>query len=266
MSDHETYEVFALKYAERSDRTRHDSFIFDDDHASPHPIDYFIWVIRNAKRTVVVDTGYGSAEGIKRNRRVTREPREALSMLGINATTVPEVIITHLHYDHAGTLEHFPAARFHLQETEMAYATGHCMCEPALRHPFTVDHVCEMVRHVYSGRVVFHNGDAQIAPGVTVHRIGGHTGGLQCVRIKTTHGWLVLASDAAHYYENLQQRKPFPIVVDVQAMLRGFDRLYALAETPAHIVPGHDPLVCAKYPPASAALDSVVYRLDVSPR
>ncbi len=63
MSDRETYEVFALKYAERSDRTRGNSFIFDDDHASVHPIDYFIWVIRNAHRTIVVDTGYDSAEG-----------------------------------------------------------------------------------------------------------------------------------------------------------------------------------------------------------
>lgn len=266
MSNTESYEVFALKYAERSDRTRGDSFIFDDDHASVHPIDYFLWVIRNANRTIVVDTGYDSAEGLKRNRRVTREPREALTMIGVTAATVEQVIITHLHYDHAGTLGHFPAARFHLQETEMAYATGRCMGEPALRHPFTVEHVCEMVRQVYAGRVIFHSGDAEIAPGISVHRIGGHTGGLQCVRVLTARGWVVLASDAAHYYENLEKRKPFPIVVDVDAMLRGFDRLEELAESPDHIVPGHDPLVCVRYPPPAANLDRIVYRLDVNPR
>jgi glyoxylase-like metal-dependent hydrolase (beta-lactamase superfamily II) len=266
MSETENYEVYALKYAERCDRTRADSFLFEDDHASAHPMDYFLWVVRNTRRTIVVDTGYNGAEGHKRNRPVTREPHEALGMINVDAAKVEQVVITHLHYDHAGTLAQFPAARFHLQESEMEYATGRCMCELALQYPFTVDHVCEMVRHVYSGRVIFHDGDAQIAPGITVHYIGGHTGGLQCVRVLTARGWVVLASDAAHYYENLEQRKPFPIVVDVEAMLRGFDRLCELAESPQHIVPGHDPLVCAKYPAAAAHLEGAVFRLDVAPR
>jgi glyoxylase-like metal-dependent hydrolase (beta-lactamase superfamily II) len=163
----ETYEVLVLKYAERIDRTRVESFIGADDHDAPHQIDFFVWVIRNAKRTIVVDTGFDAAEGLRRNRKLSRLPSQALALVGVEAAGVEQVIITHLHYDHAGTLSAFHIARFHLQEAEMVFATGPCMCHAHIQHPFTVDHVCQMVRHVYSGRVVFHDGDTEIAPGVT---------------------------------------------------------------------------------------------------
>ena len=160
------------------------------------------------------------------------------------------VIVTHLHYDHAGGLARFPTATLHLQAAEMAYATGPCMCHAVLRMPFTAEHVCEMVRRLYAGRVVFHEGDAEVAPGVTVHRVGGHSRGLQAVRVRTRAGWLVLASDAAYYYENWVQAKPFPIVVDVEDMLRGFRLIRSLASSRELVVPGHDPLVRRLFPPA----------------
>ncbi|MEM6373827.1 MAG: N-acyl homoserine lactonase family protein, partial [Pseudomonadota bacterium] len=150
----------------------------------------------------------------------------------------------------------------HMQAAEMAYATGPCMCHDTLRMPFTAGHVCEAVKRLYSGQVVFHDGDAEIADGVTVHCIGGHSRGLQAVRVRTQAGWMVLASDASHFYENFQQRKPFPIVVDLQNMLDGFDTLTRLASRPALIVPGHDPLVRTYFPRAMA---DHIHRLDQGP-
>ncbi|SMD06841.1 hypothetical protein [Primorskyibacter flagellatus] len=107
---------------------------------------------------------------------------------------------------------------------------------------------CEAVKRLYSGKVVFHDGDAEVAEGVTVHCIGGYSRGLQCVRVRTAAGWMVLASHAAHYYENVFAKKPFPIVVDLQNMLDGFIRLEVLASDPRLIVPGHDPRVRQLYP------------------
>ncbi len=266
MSGEDVYEIFALKYGSRSMRTRNDTFIFADDHNSPHPIDYFVWVIRNRNHTILVDTGYDTAEGEKRGRLVDAPPREILKTIDVDAEKIEEVIVTHLHYDHAGTLNHFPSAKFYLQEAEMAYATGPCMCHDELRDPFTADHICDMVRHVYSGRVVFVDGDAQIAPNITVHQIGGHSKGLQCVRVLTKRGWVVLASDASHFYENFQRRKMFPIVLDAKAMLDGFETLYRLADSPDHIIPGHDPLVLVNYPPVNDALQGIAHRLDAAPR
>jgi glyoxylase-like metal-dependent hydrolase (beta-lactamase superfamily II) len=259
----DTYEILAVKYAEHIERTRHNNFIVADDHANPHPMDYFVWVIRNAARTILVDTGFDQTEAAARGRSVLRTPSEALGLLGIAADTVHQVVITHLHYDHAGTLGAFPAANFHLQAAEMAYATGPCMCHPHLRTPFTANHVCDMVQRVYSGRVIFHDGEAEIAPGITVHKIGGHSRGLQSVRVMTASGPVVLASDASHYYENFETGKPFPIVVDMEDVLAGYATLKRLAGTARRVVPGHDPLVLQRYPAFNAATQGIVHRLDV---
>lgn len=266
MSDVETYEILALKYGTHANRTRLDNFMQPDDHASPQPIDYYVWVIRNAQRTLLVDTGFDHTEAKARGRVLSHEPRDVLKLLNIDVDKVETVILSHLHYDHAGTLDHFPAARFHIQDAEMAYATGRCMCEDAMRKPFTAEHVCQLVRKLYSGRVTFHDGDDEIAPGITVHSAPGHTKGLQSVRVRTQSGWVVLAADAAHLYENFEKRKPFSITIDVEATLRSYDRLAQLATSPRHIVPGHDPLVLTYYPPHDARTAGIAHRLDLARR
>lgn len=256
------WEVYAVKYADRNQRSRADSFIFDDNHDAPHPMDYFMWLLRRGKEIILVDTGYDSEEAQSRARPIRLNPNEAMQPFGLKPEQITDVIITHLHYDHAGGMHLFPNARLHLQSTEMEYATGPCMCHDALKMPFTAGHICEAVRRLYSGQVRFYDGDGEIAEGVTVHCIGGHSRGLQAVRVRTNAGWMALASDAAHYYENFLARKPFPIVVDLQNMLDGFDRLHLLASKPELVVPGHDPLVTEVFP---STLDDFIWRLDGGP-
>lgn len=260
----ETYEILALKYGSQENRTRYFNFMHDDDHASPGPIDYFVWVIRNNNRTIVVDTGFEHKEAARRGRKIEHLPREILKQINVDADNLDTLIVSHMHFDHAGTLGDFPKARFHLQEAEMAYATGKCMCDEAMQAPFTADHVCDMVRHIYSGRVQFHNGDGEIAPGVTVHHVPGHSKGLQCVRVMTEHGPVVVAADAAHYYENFEKRKPFFITIDVEATLRSYDRLTELAGGKMeNVIPGHDPLVLKRYPALTPETQGIVHRLDL---
>ncbi len=263
MSD--VYEVYAIKYGQRVGN-RGGMLIFGDPHDAPMPMDYFVWAVRNRERALVVDIGYGKADGESRGREYLRCPTEGLAALDIDAGAVDDVIITHMHYDHVGNLEKFPRARFHLQDSEMAYVTGRSMTHPRLRHSFTVDNVTDMVRMVYGDRVVFHDGDDDIAPGISVHHIGGHTRGLQVVRVNTARGRVVLASDASHYYENMERGEPFVIVDSVTDMLEGHRRLYRLADSARHVVPGHDPLVMARYPAPSQAVQGIVARLDVDPR
>jgi len=136
------------------------------------------------------------------------------------------------------------------------------MCHDHLREPFTADHICSMIKKVYTGKARFHDGDAQVAPGVTVHKIGGHSKGLQSVRVMTDSGPLVLASDAAHFYENYEKKKPFPIVANLEEMLEGYNTLTAMADgDETRVVPGHDPLVTERYSPLSTATDGLVYKL-----
>ena len=257
-----TWEVYAVRYADRANRVRGDSFIFDDRPAEPHPMDYFMWVLRREGQTILVDSGYDEAEAQARGRPIRMAPHAALAPFGIAPEDIDTLIVTHLHYDHAGGLHLFPNAHLHMQAAEMEYATGPCMCHDTVRIPFTGAHVCESVMRLYSGKLSFAQGDAEIADGVTVHRIGGHSRGLQAVRVRTASGWMVLASDAAHFYENLTARKPFPIVADLPDMLDGFARLEALASASGLVIPGHDPLVRTRFPQGPA---SHITRLDPGP-
>jgi glyoxylase-like metal-dependent hydrolase (beta-lactamase superfamily II) len=259
------YEVYALKYAHH-DRRASENFIGGaipgDAHDGPMPLDYFVWLVRGGGREIVVDTGFSAAMAAKRGRAHLRCPAAALRLLGVDAAAVKDVVITHLHYDHVGNFELFPGATFHLQELEMRYATGHHMCSTGHRGAYEAEDVVGMVRRVYEGRVRFHDGDAEICAGVSLHLIGGHTMGLQVLRIATRRGPLVLASDASHFYANMEQARPFPIVWSVADMLDGYERMRTLAAGSECIIPGHDPLVMERYPAPEPALAGIVARLD----
>jgi len=255
------YEVYAIKYAHHARRAS-ENFIGGDPHDGPMPLDYFVWLIRGAGREIVVDTGFSAAMAAKRGRDHLRCPTEGLRMLGCDASAVKEVVITHLHYDHVGNFDLFPAATLHLQDLEMNYATGRHMAQPVFGGAYEVEDVVGMVRRVYEDRVRFHDGDGEIAPGISVHLIGGHTMGLQAVRVATRRGWVVLASDASHFYANMGETRPFPIVWSVADMVDGYRKLRGLADSSAHIIPGHDPLVLERYPTPANELRGIVVRLD----
>jgi glyoxylase-like metal-dependent hydrolase (beta-lactamase superfamily II) len=126
--------------------------------------------------------------------------------------------------------------------------------------------VTSMVGKVFAGRVQFHDGDEELAPGLSVHHLGGHTAGLQVVRVYTDKGWMVLASDASHFYANMESKRPFPAVYNVADMMEAYGRLYALADAPHLVIPGHDPQVLQRFPAASRELEGWVARLDGDPR
>jgi glyoxylase-like metal-dependent hydrolase (beta-lactamase superfamily II) len=168
--------------------------------------------------------------------------------VGIETAQFSDVIITHMHYDHAGNLDLLPTARLHLQEQELQYVTGRYMQYKVLRNTYAVEDVVNVVRRLYDSRVQFHRGDDELASGIQLIPVGGHTAGLQAVRVHTKRGWIMLASDASHFYENIFRESPFPIVLHVGEMLEGYQKLLRLCESPDHLVPGHDPLVRRRYP------------------
>jgi glyoxylase-like metal-dependent hydrolase (beta-lactamase superfamily II) len=258
----ESYQIRAIRYA-RHDRKAAANFLGGDDHATDMPLDYFVWAITGGGRTIVVDMGFDADAAAARGRTLLRPVEEGLRLVGIDPSEVGDVVVTHMHYDHAGNTGLFPNATFHLQDDEIAYCTGRAMTHPVLSSPFSAPDVQAMVGRVFAGRVRFHDGDAQLAPGIHLHRVGGHTHGLQCVRVATERGDVVLASDAAHLYANIERGIPFPIVVDVLAYVEALRRLAELAPSPDHIIPGHDPLVIERFP-AEPGCEGIV-RVDLPP-
>jgi glyoxylase-like metal-dependent hydrolase (beta-lactamase superfamily II) len=256
------WQAYAIRYAHHH-RTARENFIGGDPHdESPMPMDYFIWAVTSGERTYVIDTGFDSAMAQKRGRNLLHTPAEGLEQIGIDTSKVEDVIVSHMHYDHCGNHSMFPKARYHLQDREMKFSTGRHMCYGHVRFPFDVEDVVAMVRRVFAGRVVFHDGAAKLEEGLSLHHVGGHSMGLQMIRVRTRRGWVVLASDAAHYYANLERGLPYPITYNVAEVLEGYRRAYALADSPDHVIPGHDPLVLKKYPPPRPDLEGWIARLD----
>ena len=259
------YEIYAVKYAELA-RKAFGNFVGADAHeTSDMPLDYFVWAIVGDGGVYVVDTGFDAEMAAKRGRTIVNPVEAGLEAVGIKHQDVRDVIITHMHYDHCGNAALFENACFHLQDAEMEYATGRYMCHREVNHAFEADDVARMVKRVFTGRVVFHDGADEIAPGITVHRIGGHTKGLQCVRVATRRGNVVLASDASHFYAHMETGRAFPVLYNLAELLEGYRTLYRLASSKAHVIPGHDPLVIERYPAASAATEGWIARVDLDP-
>lgn len=265
------YEVFAIRYAHEERRRLADNFAPPltepvDLHNVPMPISFYVWVIRGAGRTIVVDSGFGREEAERRGfvHALQFPVEEGLRTLGIQPDAVEDVVLTHLHWDHAGNHDLFPRARYHVQEKEARFCTGPCMCHRFIRRPYSVEDVTAFVRKLYADRIQFHDGAEEIAPGVTVHWVGGHARGLQVVRVRTRRGWVVLASDASHYYANIDQDRPFSLMVDAEDMVKAFGTVRRLSSSGRHYIPGHDPLVLARYPRFHADVPHIV-RLDAEP-
>ena len=259
-----TYELYAIKYAERNAR-RADHFIGGDSRDEPMNMDYFVWVAVSATRTVLIDTGFSAETAARRGRSLLRCPILSLRMLGIDPDAVTDVITTHLHYDHAGNTSLLPAAQFHLQESELHFAVGRDIRYRYFSAGYELDDVVAMVRLNYARRLTLHDGPFTFAPGLEVGVAPGHSVGLQYLRIHTGRGWVTLAGDVTSFFDNVRRHRPFVAAVDVSQMLRSYDVVSATVPSLDFLIPGHDPLVMAAYPAPSPDLAGIVARLDLPP-
>lgn len=250
------WEVIALRYASKALAPNH-LLLDPDPHETEGRLDYFIWLCRKGDRVVLVDTGFEREEGSRRGRVMHIHPVDALARIGVAAEDVTDVFVTHLHYDHAGNLAHFPNARIHIQDAEMAYATGRSMCHARMRKPFSAADVVTAVQMVYRDRVIFHDGDFQLCPGLKGKLVGGHSKGLQMLVVEGARP-LVLASDAVHLRRYLDDEQVFPVFCDYLATVEGYRLLREMAAEGAEIVPGHDPDVLQLYPAVIPGWDDAV--------
>ena len=240
------YKIYIMQYARRN--TTSSQAFLGDLHMAPLPMFYYMWALTNGEHTVVVDMGFTEEVCRERERNWVAHPAARMDAIGIDPAKVEHVIITHMHWDHVGNYALFPKATFYLQEDEMAFYTGRYVKTPSFRRSIVVEDVLSLVRFNYAGRIGFCRGSEEIVPGVRVHRVSGHTMGMQIVEVATGSGAAVLASDASHYYRNYQETLPFPTLHDIPGMLDGFELICRLADREELIVPGHDPEVLKRFP------------------
>lgn len=259
----ETYEVFAIKYATR-EAIAHQHFY---GSADPHenytmPMDYFMWVAKSDEYTVVIDAGFNEEVALKRNRSFLRCPIKTLEKIGVHAEEVSYVIITHMHYDHIGNLEKFPKATYVLQEKEISFWTGKHVSHPEFKHLVEVDDVLHLVKENFEGRILFLSGNMEILPGITVYEAGGHSAGLQFVKVQTKTGNVILTSDVSHFYKNIDEVRPFSVVHNLASMYDAFDLVRSVSDSSSIIVPGHDPEVMKRFTPASSELEGIIVKIS----
>ena len=262
-----SYELFALRYGIGRARATSANFMpvpgFEPP-ATDQSLACYTWVARSAERVVLVDTGCDEATANARGITFERLPQDSLRQLGIAPEEVTDVVLTHLHWDHAGTLDRLPAARVHLHPAEIAHATGPAMGHAFLRRPYAVDQLRTVIGLVHDERVEFTDATTEVAPGLTVHHVGGHTPGTQVVRVPTRRGPVVLAGDARHYDANAHTGVPFPVLVDVVDYCHANRTVDRLGPSPEHVVAGHEPSITRRYPRVDPD-DELVVRLDVAP-
>jgi glyoxylase-like metal-dependent hydrolase (beta-lactamase superfamily II) len=239
------YEVYALKYGERD--TTACQFFYRESSHEPITLHYFVWLILGGPHPVLVDTGFLSDDARERGIRNYVSPAAMVERAGVKAADVPMALITHLHYDHWAGHSLFPAAEFWIQRDEVAFWTGPFARYQAFQGSANVNALARLVSLNYGNRVRMIEGDREILPGIRVHRVGGHTAGLQIVTVETARGPVVLTSDASHFYRNVERRQPVQIITNLPEMLTAFETIDALAGPARLVVAGHDPDVAQRF-------------------
>ncbi len=245
------YEVLAVRYgcraARKSEVFLHYGLYGEAD--AEIGMDYFFWVARTAGQVVLVDCGFSADGGARRNRTTLREPVQALADLGISPDDVTKLIVTHAHYDHVGNLASFPTAEIIMARREFDFWTGPLGSRALFAHSAEQAEIEYLRVADKAGRITFVAGSEQVADGIEVIEVGGHTPGQLVVQIRMAGGQAVLASDALHYYEEADRDRPFTYVADLPQMYRGFEMLRELAAVPGTaLVAGHDPEVMRRFP------------------
>lgn len=264
MTDASVFELYALRYATRQGERR-DMFMLRDQSNAAMRMDYFIWMARNDKHLFVIDSGMTETSAASRNIEFIANPVDLLMRLGVNAKTAEDVIVTHLHYDHTGNFDRFTNARFHIQAAEMQFVVSSHIARPFFNHGYGLDDIQHLVAANFKGRMRQYDGVAEIVPGIVVRPVPGHSAGMQLVQVKTARGWVTIASDSAHYYENIASDRPFVFTVDVVAQLDAYEILRQVGGSMDSIIPGHDPAVLSYYPALSDECPDIV-RLDSRPK
>jgi glyoxylase-like metal-dependent hydrolase (beta-lactamase superfamily II) len=243
-----TYEVHAVRFASVPYQVQ--NLVARAEAGRSINIAFTVWTVRGAGRTVLVDAGFYRDKFKERWKpQDFVKPSDALQTgLGIAPEAVTDIVLTHSHWDHADGVDLFPKARVWIQKDEYTYYVGE---NGAVAHSGGVDADDAKVLFALNaaGRVSLVDGDAkEILPGISVFTGGKHTYQSQFVSVRTTEGVVVLASDNAYLYENLEKKLPIAQTLDAASNIAAQARMFQLAASPKFVIPGHDPAVFERFP------------------
>jgi glyoxylase-like metal-dependent hydrolase (beta-lactamase superfamily II) len=242
-----TYDVYAIRYATLAQFPVR-GLIAGADTSRRMDIAMTVWLLRGNGRVVLVDAGFYRDKFVQRWKPVDFVlPSEAVARAGVKPEDVTDIIVSHIHWDHADGVDLFPNARVWIQKEEYVHHIG--AMGGQLDRAIDPDDAKMFATLASRGRIHQVDGDSvQIMPGITVFTGGKHTFASQYVSVETAAGTVVLASDNAYLYENFEKHVPIAQTLDAASNLRAQERMLTIASSPRLIVPGHDPLVFQRFP------------------
>ena len=242
------YEVYAVKYGTVPGFAV-SGLVAGAEASRKMDIAMMVWLVRGGGKTILVDAGFYREQFFKQWTVTEFEkPSEAVRRAGVKPEEVTDVIVTHMHWDHADGMDLFPNAKVWVQREELEYYAGTAWQSRRTHGGIDPDDVMAAVKLNLAGRMGLVNGDAQeILPGITCYTGGKHTYASQFVGVNTGAGTVILASDNVYLYENLEKYVANAATLDAASNLRAQERMRELAGETGRIVPGHDPAVMTKY-------------------
>jgi len=245
-----TYEVYAISYGVIPDFPV-SGLVTGADRTRKLDIQMMVWLLKGPNgANILVDSGFYRDKFFKQWKvKDFIKPSEALAKAGLKPEDITDLIITHMHWDHADGMDLFPIARVWIQQEEYSYYTGDAWQPNGNHGGVDQDDVIALVKLNTEGRVRLVKGDDQeVAGGIKVYAGGRHTYASQYVGVNTKGGTIVIASDNCYLYENLDKHAPVAQTWDAASNLKAQDRMKQLASNSRLIVPGHDPSVFTRFP------------------
>jgi len=230
------YEIIPVELGSR--RAESSLFMYLTDASQELTIKYRLWVLRNGKRTVLVDTGLPIDEAEQRGIRDAVPVEEALRSVGVEATEIETIFLTHLHWDHASNVTAFSRATFVTQHVELSWLTSPIRKAPSINRFYSADLEC-FHQLESRGRFWLVTRDESPIDGIQVIRVGGHTPGSQILAVDTACGIAVITGDAVPLNRNFLEEIPNGIHVNLVDAISVFAKIRELE--PAVVYCGHDP-------------------------
>src|SRR5262249_31939369 len=243
------YDVYAVRFATLANFPV-SSLVAGADRSRRLDIAMMIWVLKGADgRVAIVDSGFHRDQYFKQFPvRDFVKPSDAIAPLGLKPDDVTDIFLTHMHWDHAGGIDLFPAARVWVQKDEYDYYTGEAWQSPRTHGGIDPEDVLEITRRNTQGKVTFVRGDDDTSLSGIQFGIGGrHTWPSQFVAVQTRAKVAAPASANMSLCENLDAPLPIAQTLDAASNLRTQDRMRSIAGEPRLVVPGHDAAVFDRF-------------------